>query len=85
MNMHALNRYGATLIDNATNPTTGKPYTGGDMLSVFWAVLTGAMSLGQVCYMLYATPLVLRSISFITYRQCLLCLLMSRLRQVFQL
>jgi ABC-type multidrug transport system fused ATPase/permease subunit len=40
--------FGGTLIANQTmNATTGKPFTGGDVVTVFFSVLMGAFALGQ--------------------------------------
>jgi ATP-binding cassette subfamily B (MDR/TAP) protein 1 len=40
--------YGATLIANGTvNPSTGNVFTGGDVVSVFFAVLMGSFAIGQ--------------------------------------
>mmetsp|Transcript_6186 Transcript_6186/g.9532 ORF Transcript_6186/g.9532 Transcript_6186/m.9532 type:complete len:1380 (+) Transcript_6186:167-4306(+) len=40
--------FGSWLIDNKiTNPGTGQPYTGGDVVIVFFSVLMGAQSLGN--------------------------------------
>lgn len=40
--------YGSKLISDGTkNATTGKPWTGGDVVTTFFAVIMGAFSIGQ--------------------------------------